>query len=164
MNTVDIILAICLFPAIVQGISKGFVSQAIALISVILGVWASFHFAEVVCGFISPYLDIAEPVIHVIAFILIFCAVAYGLHLVEKLLTGIIKMVMLGWLNKLLGVAFALFKAMLLIGVVVMLFNTINVDGKLVSQEVLDQSVLYGPVKNFAYTVFPYFKALLFKQ
>lgn len=161
MNTLDIILAICLLPAVIQGVSKGFISQAVALISLIVGVWASFQFAEVVCSFIMPYLSIPEPVTHVIAFILIFCVVALALHLLEKIILKVVKIVMLGWLDKLLGIAFAVFKAVLIIGVLVMLFNTINIEGRFVSQETLDSSVLYGPIKDFAYTVFPYFKQLL---
>ena len=164
MTTLDIILAICLLPAVIQGVSKGFISQAIALISLIVGVWASFQFAEVVCNFLMPYLSISEQITHVIAFILIFCGVAFALHIVEAIILKVVKITMLGWVDKLLGIAFALFKTFIILGVVVMLFNTINVDGRLVSQETLDSSVLYGPIKDFAYTVFPYFKQLLLQK
>jgi len=164
MSTIDIVILICFIPAIVRGIQKGFVEQAISLISIILGIWASFKFAEIVCAFLVPYLEIGEPIVHVISFVLIFLAVALILHFIEKLITKVIKLVMLGWLNKLLGVVFAMLKALLVIGVLVMLFNTINTNGVLVSEEKLAESVLYEPIKDFAYTVFPYFKELLLKQ
>ena len=69
---------------------------------------------------------------------------------------------MLGWLNKLLGIAFAFLKTALIVGLVIMLFNSLNDNFHLIQEETLAESVLYGPLKNLAYTVFPYLKEMLF--
>ena len=37
-----------------------------------------------------------------------------------------------------------------------------NIGIGIVSEEVLNESVLFPPIKNLAYTVFPYLKELLF--
>lgn len=163
MQTVDIILLLCFVPAIVQGIRKGFIHQAAGLLSVILGIWMSFRFSGPVCTWLQPYLSVSEQVLHVIAFVLILVLVVIVLSLIAKLLESLVKTVMMGWLDKLLGLVFSLLKAGLVIGLLLMLFNTLNLRLHLVSEEVLEQSVLYGPLKEAAYTVFPFLKDLLFK-
>ena len=158
MSAVDIVLILCFLPALVQGITKGFVAQVAAIVSIILGVWLSFRFSGLVSAWLSPYLQVSPQVLRVIAFILILVAVILVLNLIATLVRGLLKLVMLSWADKLLGVAFAFLKAALLTGLVIILFNT---RFALVDEGFLSDSVLYGPLKNFAYSVFPYFKDLL---
>lgn len=162
MNTVDIILLICFIPALVQGFRKGFISQIIAIISIILGAWLSFRFASEVSVWLAQYITGSEQILKITAFALILTAVIIGLTLLGKLLESTFELVMLGWLNKLLGAAFSLVKAGLLIGLAIMVFCSLNNTFSLVSEEVLNESVLFPPLKDLAYTVFPYLKELLF--
>lgn len=162
MNTVDIILLICFIPALIQGFRKGFISQIIAIISIILGAWLSFRFASEVSVWLAQYITGSEQILKITAFALILTAVIIGLALLGKLLESTFELVMLGWLNKLLGAAFSLVKAGLLIGLAIMVFCSLNNTFSLVSEEVLKESVLFPPLKDLAYTVFPYLKELLF--
>jgi membrane protein required for colicin V production len=91
-------------------------------------------------------------------------AVVLVLFVLSKILTGVTKLVMLGWLDRLLGLVFALLKAGLLIGIAIILFDTLNVKFEFVEEKVLDESVLYAPIRDIAYVIFPYLKELLLKQ
>ena len=162
MNTVDIIILACMIPALVQGLRKGFIDQVTSLISVVLGIWLSFHFAGVVTGWIQPYLEIPEKVLNVISFLLILVAVILVLGLIGRVLESTVKFVMLGWLDKLLGLVLSLIKGALVVGLLVMLFNTLNTKFELVDEKILGDAVLYTPMKDLAYLVFPFFKELLF--
>lgn len=162
MNTVDIILLICFIPALIQGFRKGFISQIIAIISILMGAWLSFRFASEVSVWLAQYITGSEQILKITAFALILTAVIIGLTLLGKLLESTFELVMLGWLNKLLGAAFSLVKAGLLIGLAIMVFCSLNNTFSLVSEEVLKESVLFPPLKDLAYTVFPYLKELLF--
>ena len=162
MSIVDIILLICFVPALISGIRKGFISQVISIVSIIAGVWVSYEFAEPVGTWLSQHIETTESTLKLISFIIIMIAVFAGLALVGKLLEGIINFVMLGWVNKLLGVVFAVLKTGLIVGLVSMLFCALNNNLHLVSDEVLAESVLFTPLKNAAYTVFPYLKSLIF--
>ena len=162
MNILDIILLICFVPAVIQGFRKGFISQVIAIISIIAGVWLSVQFASPVTTWLAQYIQGTEQVLKVVSFALIFIAVIAGLALLGKLIEGTVKLIMLGWLNRLLGVIFSLVKAGLIVGLVIMAFCSLNNTFQFVSEEVLNQSVLFPPLKNMAYTVFPYLKDLLF--
>ena len=47
MSIIDIILLICFVPAIINGARKGFISQVISIVSLVLGIWLSARFASV---------------------------------------------------------------------------------------------------------------------
>ena len=164
MSTPDIIILICFLPAIISGIMKGFIEQAVALVSLILGAWLAFKFSTVVSGWLQPYFEVSETVLNVISFAVIMVAVVLVLFVLSKILTGVTKLVMLGWLDRLLGLVFALLKAGLLIGIAIILFDTLNVKFAFVEEKVLDESVLYAPIRDIAYVIFPYLKELLLKQ
>lgn len=162
MNILDIILLICFIPALVQGFRKGFISQVIAIVSIIAGVWLSFRFATLVSVWLGQHIQGSEQIMRLVAFALIFIAVIAVLAVLGKLLEGTVRLVMLGWLNRLLGVVFSLLKAGLIVGLVIMAFCPLNNTFQLVSEETLNTSVLFPPLKDMAYTVFPYLKDLLF--
>ena len=88
-------------------------------------------------------------------------AVFILLGLIGKALDGIIKLIMLGWLNKLLGVAFSLAKCILGLGLLTLVFNSLNTSFELIKPEVLNDSTLYPIIKDIADNVFPYIKSLL---
>lgn len=164
MCTLDIILTICLSAALIQGLFKGFTEQVIALVAIIAGTWTAYKFTGLVCSMVQPHLNMSDRILHVIVFILMIVAVILVFHLLGKVIKASIDFVMLGWLDKLLGGIFAVLKAALILGILIILFNTLNSAFNIVPESAIDDSVLYGTLKRIAYTVFPYFKELLFKQ
>lgn len=161
MNILDIILLVCFVPAIFQGIRKGFIAQAVSIISIVLGIWASARFANIVSSWIAQYITASEQVLKVVAFALILVLVFLVLAAFGKMLEGMFKLVMLGWLNKLLGVIFALLKTGLIVGLVIIAFSSLNDNFRFVQESVLNESVLYPPLKKLAFEVFPYLKDML---
>ncbi len=164
MATLDIILLICFIPGIIRGLSKGFLEQALALAGVVLSVWAAFRFSSLVCVWLKPYVDVSETTLNVIAFALILVAVSLLVLLLAKLLTKVAELAMLGWLDKILGLVFALAVNALVIGVFIVLFDTVNAKFALVKPDVLKESIVYTHLRDLCYFVFPYLKELFFKQ
>ena len=161
MSIVDIILLICFIPALISGIRKGFISQVISIVSLIAGVWLSYEFSEPVGAWLSQYIEATESILKLISFIIIMIAVFAVLALVGKLLEGIINFVMLGWVNRLLGMIFSLAKCVLILGLAVLAFNSLNETFGFVKPEQLSGSVLYPIIKDIADSVFPYLKSFL---
>ena len=161
MNILDIILLICFVPALIQGIRKGFIAQAISIISIVAGIWASARFADVVSAWVAQYITASEQVMKVVAFALILIVVFIILGLVGRLLEGLFNLVLLGWVNRLLGVVFALLKTALIIGLLIIVFTSINDNFHFVQESVLNESVLYPHLKKIAFEVFPYVKDML---
>ena len=162
MNILDIILLLCFIPALIQGMRKGFISQAIAIIAVVVSVWVSFEFATMLGEWIGQWITASEQVLKVIAFALILIGVSVGINAVGRLLEGIINIIMLRWLNKLLGAVFALMKAGLIVGLVIMAVTSLNNTFHIIPEEFFQGSVIYPPIKDMAYTVFPYLKEMFF--
>ena len=161
MNILDIILLICFVPAIIQGLRKGFIAQAVSIISIVAGIWASARFADIVTEWISQYITASEQVLKLVAFAIILIVVFLVLAALGKMLEGVFRLVMLGWLNKLLGVLFALLKTALIVGLLIIAFTSVNDTFKFVQESVLNESVLYPPLKKLAFEVFPYLKEIL---
>lgn len=158
MGTLDIILVVCFIPAIIRGISKGFVEQVVALISIFAGAWLGFHYGSVIAEWAAPYLNISDNLLRIISFVAVVLVAVIILNLIGRLIAKTLKLAMLGWMDKLLGLVFALLKAALIIGLVIILFDALNAQFSLVRTEVLDESVLYKAIKSIADTVFPYLK------
>ena len=164
MNIIDIIILICFVPAIVNGLRKGLISQVVAIISIVLGVWLSFKFSSLLSGWFAQWFDGASPVIlNIVAFTVILVAVIFALFALGKIIEASIKIIMLGWLNKILGLIFAMLKCAMIIGLVIIMFNSINATFHPVPKKVLEESFLYPPLKEMAYSIVPYLKDLLFK-
>lgn len=164
MNILDIILLLCCVPAIIHGLSKGFIAQAMALVALVLGAWLSFQFSGLAVEWLKPVIAAHPTVLQAIAFALILIVVFIAMSLVGKALEGIIRIVMLGWLNKLLGVVFALLKVLLAAGLLILLFESVTTALEIDCSEVTGGSVLYAPVKDFADVFFPYMKELIFSK
>ena len=160
MNILDIVLLVCLIPAVIQGLRKGFIAQVVAIISLVLGGWLAYRFSSAVTEWLGQWISASGPAINIIAFILIFAIVVTLLFLLGKILEASIKIILLGWLNKLLGLVFSLFKYVLVIGLLIILFDSINGKFSLVSDEFLDSSFLYSGIRSISWSVFPYLKSL----
>lgn len=163
MNTLDIILAICFVPALIRGISKGFVEQAASLIAFFLSVWMAFHFSSLAADWLRPRMEVSEALLNIIAFVLILVVVSVGMILIGKLISKFIKVVMLGWLDKLLGVLFGFLLTALILGVLIVSFDALNTRFTIVAAERLEASVLYTSLRSIAWFLFPYLKEFIVK-
>ena len=164
MNAVDIILIVCFVPALVPGLLKGFIRQAMGLVAVVVGIWFSWNFSKVLSEWLLQYFDISPTYMDVIAFIVVLALVIWLLSLVGNLFEKILQVAMLGWLDKLLGLVFAFVKTAIIVGVLIVLFHALNMKVHLVKPEVLDGSVLYTGLKDLIYQIFPFFKKLLLQN
>lgn len=161
MNTLDIVLLLLLLPGLMRGLFKGFLEQAVSLVGLVLSVYLAYHFSGVVCGYLKEYISVSETVQHVIAFALVLTVALIGVVALAKLLAGVARMAALGWLDRLLGLVFALTLSTLILSILIILFDTVNVKFEFVKSPVLEESVLYGTFKDLGYFVFPYLKQLL---
>ncbi len=164
MNALDIVILVLLVPGMVVGLVKGFLAQAVSLAGLVVGVWASFKFSNVLSAYLAARITVSETVLSVICFAVIFIAILLLTALLTKILTKVVEVAMLGWMNRLLGAALSLAVGIIFIGVVISLFEALNQKFAFVAPEVLDTSLLYGPVRDIAYFIFPYLKQLLLKQ
>lgn len=161
MNSLDIVFLVLFIPGIIRGLTKGFLEQVISLGGIVLSAFLAYRFSGFACDILKDYITVSDTVMRVIGFATVLVLALVAVILLAKLVTKVVEMASLGWLNKILGIVFSLFTTALILSILIILFDTVNVKFELVSSPILQESVLYGHLKDFGYFVFPYLKQLL---
>ena len=107
------------------------------------------------------YIEASESMLKFISFIVIVASVCLTASLLGRSLEGLLNLIRLGWINKLLGVIFALMKISLFIGLALTVFNWANGTFELISQETIDKSLLYTPILNVSDSIFSHLLTIL---
>ena len=131
MNLLDAICLLLIIGFSFWGLIRGLVREAFSLGGIILGVFLGLSFNAGFGGFLSPLLGIEEDMGQIIAFIIIFLLVSLLVSWLGLLVKKAIKFVLLGWLDRLLGLAFGFIKGVLIASVVCFLLVALpipNVD------------------------------------
>lgn len=160
MGTIDLIILACFLPAVVIGLKDGFIRQLVALGALVLGLYLSVRFSTPVGQWITERWHLEPFWIKVISFSVIFIAVALVLNLVGKLLEKVLKITMLGWLNRILGLVFAIITTALIVGTLIYVLNSANGLLKFIPEEKIAESRLYKPLLHLVEIAFPYLKSL----
>ena len=155
MNFIDIVFAILLGLALYKGIKNGLFVELASLIALIAGIFIALKFSGFAKSILENTVSWNPKYIEITAFALTFIAVVAGIHLSAKLLTKIADFAFLGWVNKLAGAGFSMLKTILALSIVILLFEKINVNNMVTSQETLDESIFYNPVKKVSEFVYP---------
>ena len=148
MNYLDIFIACLLVFGFVRGYSKGLVMELSSVVALILGVYGSIKFSDFTFIFFSknfPELikNIDENYLKIASFIFTFLFIIVLISIIGKGVTKFLKMVFLGFINKLLGGCFGTFKFTLFIKVYNSCINIIHTSNN------FDFSFLFHFSKNF---------------
>ena len=160
MGTIDIVILACFLPAVYLGLKNGFIRQLVALAVVAGGIVLALRFSDTVGAWLQQRIKVEPFWIKAISFALIFIAVALVLNLAGKLLEKVLSIALLGWLNRLLGLALALATSALLIGVIVYMVDSANQLVEFLPKEKIEESRFYKPLLTLVQNVFPYLKSL----
>src|SRR3954467_3587340 len=103
---IDIITLVLLVLAIFKGIRNGLVLAIFSFLAFIIGLAAAMKLSAVVAGYLGTNTSISQRWLPVLAFAIVFFIVVFLVRLGAKAIEGALKLVMLGWLNKLGGIIF----------------------------------------------------------
>jgi membrane protein required for colicin V production len=161
VNLIDIILLICLIPALFGGVKSGFIKQVAALVALLAGIWAGWHFSTLFAESVNIWSDTNRILVKIISFAAVFLIVVFFVNLIGHSIHGIVNLVMLGWLDKLLGVIFAIVKYGFILSMLIYFIESINNLYSFLPRETLDSSRLYGFISSLAPTLFPFIDKLM---
>ena len=147
--------------SLLQGLFKGFTEQVIAIIAIIAGTWAALKFTDLVCTFLQPYLGAPAGFLKVLVFTMMLVLVILLFKLLGKLVKASINFVTLGWLDRLLGAVFGLLKAAIVLGILTVLFTSLNNTFHLVGEKTLSRSPIFIHLRDASLAVLPYLKNLI---
>jgi membrane protein required for colicin V production len=155
MSTLDIILAIFLFYFAYKGFTNGFIISIATLVGLILGFYAASHFSEFTANWLQHDMGLKSSNIKLIAYIITFVIVVILIFLLGRFLTGVVKTVGLGIVNRLAGALLGIAKGALLASLLFLLFSKIDPNQSLFTAQHKKGSVLYKPVSSVAPAVIP---------
>ena len=158
---IDLIVLILLAWAIFIGLHKGFIVGIFSLLAFIIGLAAAIKLSAVAAAYISENLQVSQRWLPVLAFAVVFIIVIFLVKLGAKALEGVLRIAMLGWLDKLGGVI--LFAVLYLFIFSILLFYAEQLH--LIKENTIAASKTYpylkplGPkVINALGTMLPFFK------
>jgi membrane protein required for colicin V production len=123
MNLLDIIILIIVGFCLVRGIFRGVIQE----ISSIIGVLAGFYAAYTYYPRLAPVLKHAIPDaahLKIFAFLILFCGVFIVISLIGLLIKKLMKIVFMGWIDRILGAGFGLLKGALIVSVLLLALTT----------------------------------------
>lgn len=141
MGFIDIVLGVLLGFGLYKGLKNGLFVELASLVSFIIGIYIAVKFSYVVGGFIGD-----SKSAKVAAFVITLLLVVIGIHLLAKVFSKIASTLFLGWLNKLGGAVFATLKTALLLGIILSLFQKVNINDALISKKTQEESLFFNPL------------------
>lgn len=126
MNWLDAILLLPLLFGLVRGLMRGLISEIIAFTVVILGVLGARFGAPSFSVWLLKQFAWPQNVCDIVAYTLVFLAVAIVLSILARLLTKFMRAIHLGWANRLLGGVFGVLKYGIIVLVAVFVMDKSN--------------------------------------
>lgn len=103
---IDIIVLVLLVLALFKGLRNGLVLAVFSFLAFVIGLAAAVKLSSLVADYLGEATSIGKRWLPMIAFALVFIGVSLLVRLGAKAIEGALRLVMLGWLNRLGGVLF----------------------------------------------------------
>ena len=154
----DIFFAIPRIWGIVRGLMSGFIRSLSVFVGLILGITLAQTYAADLSPTIQEWFTLSARQCLSIAYVTIFVAVMIVVAIIARILDKFLHLILLGWLNKLLGALFGFFKWAIILSFFIMVIEYANSKFEFLSPEKKSESLLYEPIKNVVPTIMPYVK------
>lgn len=158
MNFIDVIVIITLAYAVWKGFFKGFIIELFTFLALFIGLYAGIHFSEYASNILIENFDIQSDYVPTISFTVVFLIVGAMVFFGGKAIEKVVSIVQLSLLNKLLGVLLSLVKMIFILGAIILLVESYDEKGDILSEKVKSDSILYKPIKSTVSFAIPAFE------
>lgn len=142
----DILTLIVVVWMVIEGLRKGLVAQILSLAGIIVGVALAIAYGED----LALALTINEKYAAVAGFLIIFIITLIAAAILSFILSKTLSSIGLGWMNRLLGVFFALLKGVTVLGMLYAAIFTLNNAFQFVEPRRFDKSSSFNIVRKVA--------------
>ena len=156
MNYIDIILLVLLILSAIGGFKNGLIAEVVSLAALVLGIWGAIEFSYITAEFLTEKLNLNTEHLNIISFIVTFVVIVILVHIVGNTINKMVEAVTLGFVNKLAGMVFAVLKSALILSIILLIFDRIDKDVKILPEKAKSESRMYEPIKNFAPSLLPF--------
>ena len=155
MNYFDYILIFPILYGLYRGFTKGLILELASLLALVAGIYGAMHFSSITFGYLNEVLEIQASYLQLASYGLTFLLIVLTITLTGKVLTMLVKLVALGFVNRLMGALFGGIKALLILSVLLLFFDRINNQFGIVKDEIVNASVLYKPILTQSQAIYP---------
>lgn len=137
------------------GFTNGLLKQVATIFGLIAGLFVAkalyLSLAEKICPSLTDSMTAAQ----VIAFVAIWILVPVVCTLVAWMLSRLLDVMALGWINNLLGLGVGILIAVLLLSICLNVLDFLDSDNTILSETIKRDSMLYYPIKDIIGRFFP---------
>lgn len=155
MSFLDIILIIAILIGFFKGYKNGLFVELASLLAFFIGIFIAVKFSYITQGILENHVSWSPKTITVASFLITLFAFVVGIHLLAKTLSGIADFAFLGWANSLLGGAFGAVKTALFFGILLNLFQKVDIGFVSVDKDLQEKTLLVGPCMKTAEVLLP---------
>ena len=158
---IDVVCLLLLLWATFKGLRTGFIVGLFSFLAFIIGLAAALKLSTLAAEYIGANTPIGERWIPFIAFAAVFLIVVLLVRLGAKALEGVLRVAMLGWLNRLGGVLLYVLLYLFVFSIILFYAEQLL----LIKEEAMNNSVVYPYIKplgpkfiNALGYILPFFK------
>ena len=147
MTLLDLFLVLPLIYGAWRGFKNGLIIEIFTLLAIIVGIYVAVHFSDKLSHKIMENVGEEYSSTPAISFTLIFLAVGAVIYFGGVAIEKVIKAVNLSVLNRMFGLLFGCIKAVYLLSILLVTYESYDPNGKLIPLENRASSMLYSPIK-----------------
>jgi membrane protein required for colicin V production len=143
--------------AIFKGLRNGLVVAIFSLLAFIIGLLAAIKLSAVVAGYLGENVNVSQRWLPVIAFAVVFIVVVFLVRLGAKAIEGVLKVAMLGWINRIGGVILYIVLYLFIFSVLLFYMEQLH----FIKPSTIENSVTYEHIKPIGPAIMNVFGSIL---
>jgi|SRR5215203_1827185 len=158
---IDIVAVVLLIISVYKGFRKGLIVAVFSFLAFFIGLAAALKLSAIAATYIGDTVNISGRWLPVIAFLIVFFIVVLLVRIGAKMVEGVVKVAMLGWLNRLGGVVFYILIYFFIFSIILFYANQLH----LIKSETTHASTTFRYIQpiapklmNMLGAIIPFFK------
>ena len=100
MNYFDYILLVPILYGLYRGFTKGLILELASLVALVAGIYGAIHFSSFTFEYLNEFVEVEPSYLQLASYGLTFLLIVLVITLTGKVLTLLVKMVALGFINR----------------------------------------------------------------
>lgn len=142
MEILDLIILMPLIYGAYKGYKRGFIMSLFLLLAVVVGLYAAFHFTDLIVKYGEEHFAWKSSYISPVTFLSLFLIVGAGIYFGGKVLESVIKLAKLSILNSLAGALLGLLQWTYFVGSLLLMLISFDQKENIISRETKRHSLI----------------------
>lgn len=154
MQFIDILILVIICFAAIRGFAQGLVRQIGSLGGLLLAILGAIYLSKFTETLLVGIFKLPDYVYHPLAWLLTFLVIYLSVWTLAWFLLRMVRWAQLGRIDRMSGIVFCIFKYVLVLSVILNIFELIDRDSRLLSQNKKENSYFYSRIAKIAPSIF----------